>query len=269
MRATSEGLVRWQADGWRGWIDPAARLDVPVCIAAVQSGGRRSRHACTIRVQRDGDAMFVKGYPAPGGWRALRAHRMGTAMARAGFRVPIVVAVGWRAGEGLLVTRDAGGEALLEAVAARRHRHDVKRALLRRLGDEVGRLHAAGFVHGDLVPSNVRLVDERFLFLDNDRTRRARLLVWFGGRRNLVQLGRFVVPGVTLADRARVLAGYASARTLSRRARRRLAWWVVRKTVARRCAIDGITAAVAARAGYARLMQSGGPFDPAAGRLPT
>ena len=91
------------------------------------------------------------------------------------------------------------------------------------------------------------------------------MLVALGARRNLVQLGRFVVPGVTLTDRARVLAAYATGRRLSRAARRRLARWVVRKTTARRCAIDRIPPAVAERAGFRELMRSGGPFDPAAG----
>jgi hypothetical protein len=102
------------------------------------------------------------------------------------------------------------------------------------------------------------------VFLDNDRTRRGRLLVHLAGRRNLVQLGRFVVVGLTVTDRARVLAAYGAARELSRSARHRLGRWVVRKTIARRCAIDCIPPGTAARVGYRELMRSGGPFDPAA-----
>ena len=263
---TAAGLVRWRDDGWRGWIDPAAGLDVPACLAAVRAGGRRSRHARTVRMEQAEGPVFVKRYPAPGGWRAARAFRMGSAMAHAGLAAPVVMVVGRRGGEGLLVTRATGGEDVLAAIARRRGEPAAKRALLRRLGREVGRLHAAGFVHGDLVQPNVHLAADRIVFLDNDRTRRSRLLVCLTGRRNLVQLGRFVVPGVTLADRARVLAGYAEVRGLSRRPRRLLAWWVVRKTVARRCTIDAIPPARAWRAGYATLMRSGGPFDPASGR---
>jgi len=111
------------------------------------------------------------------------------------------------------------------------------------------------------VPANVHVVAGRFVFLDNDRTRRSRLLVRLAGRRNLVQLGRFVVPGLTLSDRARVLGAYAAARRLSRRARRRLGWWVVRKVSARRAAIDRIPPASIAQAGFRELMRSGGPFD--------
>jgi len=116
-------------------------------------------------------------------------------------------------------------------------------------------------VHGDLVPPNVFVRDGRFVFLDNDRTSRRPLA--FGARRNLVQLGRLVLPGITLTDRARVLAAYAAERGLGRAARHRLARWVAGKIVQRRCTIDRIENEVARRAGFRSLMRSGGPFDPA------
>jgi hypothetical protein len=162
--------------------------------------------------------------------------------------------------------RDVGGAPLLETVAAAAgdgSRRRATRRLLRALGEAVGRLHAAGFVPGDLVPSNVHVVPDGFAFLDHDRTRRSRLLVWLVGRRNLVQLGRFVVPGVGMTDRARVLAGYGGARRLGRGARHRLAAWVTAKTIERRCAIDDVPRALAAQAGFPTLMRSGGPLDPA------
>jgi hypothetical protein len=255
--------VRWQAEGWSGWIDPAAGVDPGACVAAASADpGRASRHARTVRLPTGTGALFVKTYAAPGGWRALRAFRMGAALLGAGLAAPEVVAAARRGAAGLLVTRDAGGEDLLAAVARRRGARGAKRALLRRLGAEVARLHEAGFVHGDLVPPNVRLVGDRFVFLDNDRTRQSRLLVRIVGRRNLVQLGRFVVPGLTLTDRVRVLAAYAAARGLSRDARRGLARWLVWKTTARRCAIDHIPPKTAARVGFRELMRSGGSLDP-------
>ena len=258
--------VRWQSrDGWRGWIDPGAAVDAEGCVAVAESGaGRSSRHARTIHVAAAG--LFVKAYPSPDGRRASRAFRMGHALLAHGFAAPTAVLVARRGGAGLLVTRDVGGAMLADAVA--RLARDgaagrrAKRALLARLGSEVGRLHAAGFVHGDLVPPNVQVRDRTVVFLDHDRTRRSRFLVWWSARRNLVQLGRFVVPGVTLTDRTRVLAAYGQARGLSRRVRRRLGWWVVAKTTARRCAIDRIGTDVAARVGFRELMRSGGRFDP-------
>jgi hypothetical protein len=256
------GHRSWEADGWRGSFDPAAAIDPARCLAIVARGdGRRSRHARTAELTDGAGTLIVKTWPAPGGWRARRAFRMGEALQAAGFGAPPVLLVAAREGAGLLVMRHVGGEEL--AAALSRLSRGPKRALLRLLGDGVGRLHAAGFVHGDLVPPNVRVVDGRLVLLDNDRTRRSRLLVRLGGRRNLVQLGRFVVAGVTATDRLRVLAAYAAARGLGRGAQRRLARWVMAKTIARRCAIDHIAPATAARVGFRELMRSGGPFDPA------
>jgi Lipopolysaccharide kinase (Kdo/WaaP) family len=255
---------RWSADGWRGWIAAGADVDPLACLArAAAAGGRTSRHARTVALAAGRGRLFVKTWPAPGGWRARRAFRMAVALAAAGFATPPVVAAAERGGEGLLITDDVGGEALVDALVACRDRRRDRRALLAGVGREVGRLHRAGFVHGDLVPPNLRLRDATLVFLDNDRTRRGTLLVRLAGRRNLVQLGRFVVPGVTLTDRARVLRAYARERGLSAAARRRLGRWLVAKTTARRCAIDGIPPAAAARAGFRALMRSGGPFDPA------
>ena len=172
---------------------------------------------------------------------------MGRALETAGFAAPRALLVGARDGAGLLVTADAGGEDLLAhvtrlAASGAEHRH-AKRALLRRLGAEVARLHRAGFVHGDLVPPNLRWRGGELVFLDNDRTRRAPIpALARGARRNLVQLGRFVVPGVSVTDRARVLLAYATARGLDRRRRHRLGAWIMRKVTARRCAIDHIRA---------------------------
>jgi len=262
-RATPR-YVRWAAEGWRGWLEATAQVDPAACLRAAETeGGRASRHARTMRLPTGEGVLFVKSYPAPGGWRATRAFRMARELGARGFGAPEVVIAAVRGHAGLLVTRDAGGEDLASALARRSALRAGKRALLRSLGEEVARLHRAGFVHGDLVPPNVRVRGTEFVFLDNDRTRRGGFLVWLVGRRNLVQLGRFVVAGVTASDRARVLAAYGTARGFSRPARHRLGRWVVRKTIARRCAIDHIAPETAARMGFRELMRSGGPFDPA------
>ncbi len=259
---TPDGFIPWEGAGWRGWLATGIRDDTGRwLVAAASGGGRRSRHARTVRLVGAEGVVWVKSYPAPAGRRATRALRMGRLLAAAGFAVPTVLLAVWRDDAAVVVTRDVGGLGGTEAIAACAPSHATKRTLLRRVGAEVGRLHAAGFVHGDLVPPNVQVVGQRLVLLDHDRSRRGWWLVALAGRRNLVQLGRFVVPGVTLTDRARVLAAYAHARGLSRRRRRRLAWWIMRKTTMRRCVIDRIPPAAARRAGYRALMRSGGPFD--------
>jgi len=257
----------WERDGWRGVAAPSLELDVGAVAELVDGAGRASRHARTLPVTAGGERVFVKLYPAPAGWRARQAFRASRMLAAAGFGAPEALLVARRGAAGVLVSRDVGGEDLADAVrrlGADPAGRQAKRRLLRLVGTEVARLHGAGFVHGDLVPPNVRVSGGRLVFLDNDRTRRSRLLVSVGARRNLVQLGRFVVPGVTLTDRARVLSAYAEARGLSSRRRRRLARWLVAKTTARRCAIDRIPLGTAREHGFRELMRSGGPFDAAA-----
>jgi hypothetical protein len=251
---------------WRGWLDLAAGV-APVWILGVlgQGGARHSRHASTRVAEHAGRRVFVKHYAAPAGRRARRAVRMARALERAGFAAPATVLLAHHGAEGLLATWDVGGVPLAERLAAL-HAPDAaarrrKRVLLHRLGVEIARLHEAGFVHGDLVPSNVQAGVARLHLLDHDRTRRGHLLVWWGGRRNLVQLGRFVVPGLTLMDRGRVLVAYARRRGLGRRRRRRLAEWLVEATTRRRCRIDGISVEAARHVGFGELMRAGGPSD--------
>lgn len=257
---------RWRRDGWRGWRIAGEALDESACLAAAESGeGRTSRHARSLRLDAAPAAVWVKAYPSPAARRARQAFVMGRALAASGFAAPETLLVAWRRRAGILVTRDTGGEDLLALVGrlgGGAETRVAKRTLLAGLGVAVGRLHQAGFVHGDLVPPNLRVRDgATFVFLDNDRTRRGLLAV--GARRNLVQLGRFVVPGLTVTDRTRVLVAYARTCGLDRRARHKLGRWAARKIMARRCAIDRIPADVADRAGFMALMRSGGPFDPA------
>ena len=259
-------LPPWTCDGWVGACAADALQAQSWLAAAGAGGGRRSRHARCVQIE----AAFVKTYPAAGD-KALNAWRMGDALRAAGFAVPVVLLVATKGVAGLLVTADIGGTGLLPYLAAMHAASDrgARRLLLRGLGVEVARLHAAGFVHGDLVPSNIQVIGAGFGLLDHDRTRQSRVLVQVAARRNLVQLGRFVVPGVTTTDRWRVLAAYAHARGWSARRRKRLGRWLAAKIIARRCRIDQIAAADALRAGFRVVMQSGGPFDRVGRSLPS
>jgi hypothetical protein len=250
--------------GWRGQATPSARDIALEIVRLVDSPeGRRSRHARTTAVDLAIGRVFVKVYPAPAARRAWRAFRMGEALAQHGFAVPPVVLIAARGRQGILVTRVAPGVPLLEIASLPRGR---KWESLRRLGAAVATLHSAGFVHGDLVPSNVLASGDGFVWLDNDRTRHGRVLVWWGGRRNLVQLGRFVIAGISTTDRMRVFAAYTQRRGISGARRRTLARWIAQKTVARRARIDHLDPNAAAHAGFRQVMRSGGPFDLSASR---
>lgn len=147
------------------------------------------------------------------GSRATRARKRGDALHRAGFAAPINVAWGkLPRGREYLVTRAAAGDdvtAWLRTTLVERSgdQLQIRRRLLSALGTFIGRLHAAGFVHGDLRPGNILadLSNERFHFtlIDNERTVRilpppGKLLL-----KNLMQLNMLSARDLSLADRMR------------------------------------------------------------------
>ncbi len=193
----------------------------------------RSLYAVTYRVQiaEAGNTLelFVKTYDAPRGLLAVKERvrggrasnvlRMTRALQKRGFSSPQVVLKGTHPASGrtMLASVRADGDSLAEVVSRPTpdgQSRARKRALLRALGSEVARLHRAGFIHGDLTPFNVFVIQgepPRFIFLDHDRTRRG----FPAGRRyrqlrNLVQLGRFDLPGLSNTDRLRVFHAYAA-----------------------------------------------------------
>jgi hypothetical protein len=194
---------------------------------------RRSRHALTWWVRNGGNAegvgdMFIKVLDAPCGLRKLKqllsqpreeyVARMVDELVAADINAAPVLIYGHETatGRGIIVTARAPGEALPRALRMTGAEGLIhKRALLHALGEEVARLHRAGFVHGDLTPYNViveRGEPPRFVFIDHERTCRAPIVGRMRGRlRNLVQLGRLELPGLTRADRVRVLRAYADA----------------------------------------------------------
>ncbi|HVC44162.1 MAG TPA: lipopolysaccharide kinase InaA family protein [Candidatus Binataceae bacterium] len=251
MTAFLDAAITVEREGWRlsltdGGLPAAVREELIGCALAAARGTRgaprrRSRHARTWQAKLGAPAeleIFIKLLDAPRGRELLKrwvrgprsAHvaRITQALADAGFNVPPVIAIGMEAATGreLIVAPRAEGEGPLRTLAALRSRPLAhKRAVLRALGAEIARLHRCGFVHGDLTPFNiffVRAEPPRFVLIDHERTRR--LVMPGRGRvrlRNLVQLGRFALPGISTTDRMRVFDGYAVR--LAKAARRRLA----------------------------------------------
>jgi len=181
--------------------------------------------------------------------KARRALLASAALAGQSFRAPVTLAAGEKRSAGalqcaFLLTLPVPGVSLPEflaqcygsrrsAAAARKH------AALRQLARELRRFHDAGFVHGDLVPTNLfvaRRDDDQlsFYFMDNDRTRRfPRSLPQSLWKRNLVQLNRMPMPGIYLQDRLRFLKAYLGARA-DLPASVALARWLEHKTRQRR-----------------------------------
>lgn len=228
-----------------------------------------SKHPQTVEIdwQAAGSAakFYLKvfhGSPSRGAFKdlvraskAFRFWRQGLALAAADFDVPLTIAAGelrrWRfLDRAFVLTREVDGQplpAFLENLAMVENRQkilELKRAGVARLAELIRQLHRQGFVHGDLVASNVFVSvgangEPRFVFMDNDRTRR--FVSWFPQslwKRNLIQLNRMPLPGISLQDRVRFLRAYLGRKELGG-ADRQLMRWFEEKTRKRRKECDG------------------------------
>lgn len=182
------------------------------------------------------------------GSRATRARLGSEALLYAGFEAPTNLAWGHLpGGREYLFTGAAPGEGvarwLLEILPAGQSAQRARRRLLlRALGRHIGRLHASGFIHGDLRSSNI-LASWRgdafnFCLIDNERTvRRDRP----SGRqilRNLMQLNMHTPTELSGTDRWRFFLAWreqqreltaVESRILAREAYR----WAMRRLAAK------------------------------------
>jgi len=226
--------------------------------------------------------FYLKIYPCPSGFeafkdllrdsRAFRALKQADALSRERFHVPQVILAGEQRKYGFLkkaflLTEGVAGLSLpaylqraylppLDSSVLRK-----KRQSLRQLALEVRRLHQTGFVHGDLIPSNILVRDEpektTCFYLDHDRTRR--YPTWFPHglwKRNLIQLNRIVLPRISLQDRVRFFRSYLGEGQ-GRKKEARLSRWLEVKTRRRRKECDGIESPESFR----ELMRWNDPFN--------
>ena len=190
--------------------------------------------------------------------KALRSLRQGEALSAAGFDVPTTIAAGENRRFRILrrafvLTRGIRGSPapvfLRDCSLSDGSPLPLaeKRNAIRRLAEQVARFHRLGFVHGDLVPSNilVSMVEGaglRLFFMDNDRTRRyPRWLPQSIWKRNLIQLNRLPLPGISLQDRMRFFRSYFGDKDLGPVDLRFLRWLEV-KTRQRRRECDSVDA---------------------------
>lgn len=203
--------------------------------------------------------------------KAFRALKQGEALSEQGFHVPLTVAAGEERNLRLLKRAfllTSGIKATPLSLFLREHCSlplDLsalrkKREYLKQLALEIRRLHQYGFVHGDLVPSNILVQaggrEVVFFYMDHDRTRGHPVWIPHGlWKRNLVQLNRFVLTGISLQDRMRFLRFYLGKRSWEKNDRR-LIRWLEDKTRRRRQECDRIEAPVSFR----ELMRWNGPY---------
>lgn len=195
--------------------------------------------------------------------KARRFWRQGIALSAAGFKVPQTVVFGekrrWGLPErSLVVTGKIEGQPVPLYLASLTSSHEMrtqvksKRRALFQLGQLVRRFHDLGFVHGDLVATNIFVAVQSadspdFYFMDNDRTQR--YPAWLTGhlrKRNLVQLNRMPLAHITLQDRMRFLRSYLRVARLGS-AQRDFALWLELKTRQRRHEVDRVDSSVSFR----------------------
>lgn len=154
------------------------------------------------------------------GGRPARERKGNAALLFAGIEAPENLAWGKLPGGGqYLFTRAWHGRRvsqwLSEALPTGSSAHRANRwRLLRELGRHIGRLHATGFVPGDLCPGNVlaHWRGDRFTFclLDNERTLRTSRPSGRQLLRNLVQLNRHCPNDLSRTDRWRFFCAWRS-----------------------------------------------------------
>ena len=152
------------------------------------------------------------------GSRATRARKNGAALLQAGFNAPVNIAWGKLPNRReYLYTEAAPGQGItqwLRQTLVERSGDQLlrRRQLLRALGAFIGRVHASGFIHGDLRPGNVlaSLEMERFHFtlIDNERNVQktpppGRMLL-----RNLMQLNMLLPADLSGTDRMRFFSAW-------------------------------------------------------------
>lgn len=161
------------------------------------------------------------------GSRACRARKNGAALLYAGIDAPLNICWGkLPGGREYLYTAAAPGQGVtqwLRLTLAERTAEQLllRRQLLEALGTFIGRVHATGFIHGDLRPGNVLAALQhgkfRFTLIDNERNVQkipppGKMLL-----RNLMQLNMLLPSDLSRTDRMRFFRAWRrQMRDLSR-----------------------------------------------------
>ncbi len=147
------------------------------------------------------------------GSRATRARRNGEALLLAGIDAPQVFLLGTHPdGREYLFMAAAPGMGIsewLQQTLIERAGEQLRqrRQLLHALGTFIGRVHATGFIHGDLRPGNILAAQTqdqyRFTLIDNERNTRKTPMPGRMLLRNLMQLNMLPPAALSRTDRMR------------------------------------------------------------------
>ena len=154
------------------------------------------------------------------GSRATRARLHSEALLLAGFQAPKSISWGQLpGGKEYLFSHAVPGAGVTSWLHSKLRDRDpeslaLRRQLLTELGIFIGRLHATGFIHGDLRPSNVLAMkgSEKFQFslIDNERNIRRTPAPGKLVLKNLMQLNMLLPADLTRSDRLRFFKAWHS-----------------------------------------------------------
>ena len=177
--------------------------------------------------------------------RARRAFKATLMLAKNGFDVPTIAAMGERRfaffqKEGYLLTFEVEYSKNITQFIPRNSINPTKeqlrskRELIRTFGRTIGRMHAKGIFHGDLRLGNVLARQEnnrwRFFFLDNERTKKFHRLPVRLQLKNLVQVNMGPSNTLTNTDKLRFFREYWTENGGNKRQKTTLIKSVVERT---------------------------------------
>ena len=202
-------------DGVRGPLEEVtASKFARVCKGAIAFNGQT--HKLYIKQYLYRSAVdFLKHIIRPS--RAMRSLKASQMLAEENLQSPEVIAMGHQrkgpfiAGS-FLITRSVENAPSLTTQIAKETDLKTKRQFIRRLGETIGKMHAANISHGDLRTGNLLVKTKEdgwdFYLLDNERTVKYNKLPEKLRFKNLVQLNMLTDKNLTNTDRIRFYKTY-------------------------------------------------------------
>jgi len=254
---TINRMIPVEYDGYRLLVTPdalSARF-LSICCRAATGDGADWRlvsvpgHATTVCFSFGNRRYFHKTFHARNYLEPVKTLFRGTRAARSlaghlllsenGFLTPKVVAVGQKGRRNFMVSAGVPNSVSLNAFL---HAGHGKKALIRQLGELVGRMHALNIVHGDLLCGNILLSDADdgakrgqfdIWFIDNERTKRHPVLFAKLRIKNLVQLNKAGKEAATKTDRLLFFNRYLCADRRVAQAKKKWVGKTVKRTARR------------------------------------
>ena len=151
--------------------------------------------------------------------RCDRARVQGEILRQKGFRSPEILCWGQHGYRNFMVTEGVNATSLGHFIYKHwepplsKDQFHAKRELIKKFGEEIGRLHKEGIFHGDLRLNNILVQQTEmgiyFYFIDNERNRCFKRIPTRLIKKNLVQVNMVYPSYVTLQDRLRFFMAYS------------------------------------------------------------